>query len=304
MQPHALNALSLRQMRAFAAVARAGSFTAAARQVNLTQSAVSMLVQQLEEALGLQLFDRGTTVTLTEAGRQLLPLARRILDDLQQMAEGASDLRSLRTGLLRVVAPQMLACTWVAATLGEFETAHPDVGLRMTDATADAVVGAVHRGEAELGVGPERATGEDVTRSFLMDVPIRMVCAARHPLAQRRAVAWDELRDERWVIYSSEFNRHLERLLHAHDASLSMQTAAEVEYLTTALALVGVGTGLAAVPDYGRLFAPNFDVRFIELRAPEIRRPYYIYQRRGLALSPTAQAFVALLRQRAVRSGG
>ncbi len=71
----------------------------------------------------------------------------------------------------------------------------------------------------------------------------------------------------------------------------------------TALALVGVGTGLAAVPDYGRLFAPNFDVRFIKLRAPEIRRRYYIYQRRGLVLSPPAEAFVKLLRS-AARSDG
>lgn len=83
-----------------------------------------------------------------------------------------------------------------------------------------------------------------------------------------------------------------------------MQTAVEVKYLTTALSLVGVGTGLAAVPDYGRIFAPNFGVRFIQLRAPEIRRRYYIYQRRGLALSPPAEAFVKLLRQRAARGGG
>ncbi len=294
-----LSSLSVRQMRAFAAVARAGSFTAAARQIHLTQSAVSMLVQQLEDTLGLKLFDRGAVVLLTAAGQQLLPFARRILDDLQQIAEGASDLRALRTGLLRVVAPQMLACTWVAAVLGEFERAHPDIGLRVADAMADEVVSIVRRGEAELGVGPERATGEDVTSTFLMDVPIRVVCPARHRLAQQRVVSWGKLRDERWVIYSSEFNRHIERLLHEHDSSLSMQTAVEVKYLTTALSLVGVGTGLALVPDYGRLFAPNFDVRFIKLRAPEIRRRYYIYQRRGLALSPPAEAFVTMLRSAA-----
>ena len=295
--------ISFRQMRAFSAVARAGSFTAASRQISLTQSAVSMLVQQLEEALGVQLFDRGSAVTLTEAGRQLLPLARRILDDLNQVVEGASDLRSLRTGMLRVVAPQMLACTWIASVLGEFEAAHPEIGLRVTDTTTDDVVGTVRRGEVELGVGPERPAGEDITRSFLMDVPIRMVCPARHPLAARRAVSWDELRDERWVIYSSQFNRHLERILQAHDASLSMQTAAEVGYLTTALALVGVGSGLAAVPDYARMFAGNFDVRFVPLRGPEIRRQFFIYQRRGMALSPAAAAFVAMMHRHAGRGG-
>lgn len=296
--------ISLRQMRAFSAVARAGSFTAAAKQVNLTQSAVSMLVQQLEEALGVTLFDRGAAVTLTEAGRQLLPLARRILDDVNQVVEGASDLRSLRTGLLRVVAPQMLGCTWISTVLGEFAAAHPDIGLRVTDATTDDVVGVVRRGEAEIGVGPERTVGEDVTRTFLMDVPIRMVCPAKHPLAQRRGVSWDELRDERWVIYSSEFNRQLERILQSHDASLSMQTAVEVGYLTTALAMVGVGSGLAAVPDYARMFADNFNVRFVPLRAPEIRRQFYIYQRRGMALSPAAEAFVAMMQRHAGRGSG
>lgn len=114
----------------------------------------------------------------------------------------------------------------------------------------------------------------------------------------------EKLRDARWVIYSSEFNRHLERLLHAHDGLLSMQTAVEVKCLATALALMGVGAGLAAVPDYGRIFAPNFNVHFIKLRAPEIRRRYSIYQRRGRVLSPPAEAFVELLRPRAARGDG
>lgn len=291
--------LSFRQMRAFSAVARAGSFTAAGRQISLTQSAVSMLVQQLEEELGVLLFNRGAKVTLTEAGHQLLPLARRILDDMNLVVESASDLRSLRTGMLRVVAPQMLACTWIASVLGEFEAAHPEIGLRITDSTTDDVVSTVRRGEVELGVGPERPVGDDVTRTFLMDVPIRMVCSARHALAGRRAVSWDELRGERWVIYSSEFNRHLERILQGHDASLSMQTSAEVGYLTTALALVGIGTGVAAVPDYARVFSGNFDVCFLPLRGPEIRRQFYIYQRRGMGLSPAAEIFVRLLHLRA-----
>lgn len=81
-----------------------------------------------------------------------------------------------------------------------------------------------------------------------------------------------------------------------------MQTPVEVKYLTTALALVGVGTGWAAVPDYGRIFAPNFNVRFVRVRAPEIRRHYYIYQR--LVLPPPAEALDKLLRQRAARDGG
>jgi len=236
--------ITLRQMRAFSGVARTGSFTGTARQLHLTQSAVSMLVQQLEDELGVRLFDRSRqSVTLTGAGQQLLPVARRMLDDLQVLEDGASDLRTLRSGVLRVVAPQLLACTWLAAVLVQFETAFPNVGLRIMDGTSDDIVAAVRRGDAEVGLGPERATGEDVTRTFLMHVPMRLACAATHRLSQRKTIAWRELQDERWVAYSGDFNRYVEQLLHDHGVSLSMQMVTEVDYLTTALALVGNGLG-------------------------------------------------------------
>jgi DNA-binding transcriptional LysR family regulator len=289
--------ITLRQMRAFSVVARTASFTLAARHLNLTQSAVSMLVQQLEDELGLKVFDRTrNAVTLTESGRQLLPLARRMLEDLRQIEEGASDLRTLKSGVLRVVAPQLMACTWVASALARFEQAHPSVGLRIVDGSADDVVANVRRGDAELGIGPERATGEDVTRTFLMHVPMRLVCAQSHALAQRQSVSFRDLRDERWVVYSGDFSRYVEQRLHEHDASLSMQTATEVRYLTTALALVGAGLGVALVPDYARTFADNFGVHFLPLRTPTLNREFFVYQRRSLALSPAAQAFAQLLK--------
>lgn len=289
--------VTLRQIRAFSVVARAASFTIVARQLNLTQSAVSMLVQQLEGEVSLRLFDRArNAVTLTQAGQELLPLARRMLDDLRQIEEGASDLRTLRIGMLRVAAPQLMACTWVAGALARFERAHPLVALRIVDGSADDIVGMVRRGEAELGIGPERPTGEDVTRSFLLHVPMRLVCAATHALAGRRAVQWRELRNERWVVYSNDFNRYMEQRLQEHDASLTMQTSTEVRYLTTALALVGAGMGVAMVPDYARTFAQSFGIRFLALHAPVLNREFFLYQRRNLALSPAAEAFAAMLR--------
>jgi len=290
--------ITLRQMRAFSGVARTGSFTGTARQLHLTQSAVSMLVQQLEDELGIRLFDRSRqSVTLTEAGQQLLPVARRMLDDLQVLEDGVSDLRTLRSGVLRVVAPQLLACTWLAAVLVQFENAFPNVGLRIMDGTSDDIVAAVRRGDAEIGLGPERATGEDVTRTFLMHVPMRLACAANHRLAQRKTIAWRELQGERWVAYSGDFNRFVEQLLHDHGVSLSMQTVTEVDYLTTALALVGNGLGVAAVPDYARHFASSFNLSLVPLKAPAIHREFFVYQRRGQTQSPAASAFTQLMKR-------
>jgi DNA-binding transcriptional LysR family regulator len=227
-------------------------------------------------------------------------LARRMLEDVRLFQDGAGDLKTLRRGVLRVAAPQLMACTWVAGVLAQFGQDFPDIGVRLVDGNADDVVAAVRRGDAELGIGPERPVGDDVTRSFLMNVPMRVICARTHRLAQRKVVAWHELGSERWVVYSSEFNRHLEQLLHMHDGSLTLQTTIEVEYLTTALALVGASTGIAAVPDYAHSFASNFGLHFLTVQAPSLYREYFVYQRRGLVLSPPAQEFAERLRCRAL----
>ncbi len=290
---------SVRQIQAFVAVARAGSFTEAARQIHLTQSAVSMLVLQMEEALGVHLFNRSrSATTLTEAGRELLPMVQRILDDLDHVAESASDLRLLRRGVLRVVAPQLLACTWVAGMLASFGREHPDVRLRMDDADADGVVTKVRRGDAELGIGPERPAGDDISTEFLMSVPIRLVCSRNHPLAGRKRVSWKDLRHERWVTYSHDFMREVESTLARHGGPGFMYAASEVGYLTTALALSGAGVGVLAAPGYAEAFAENFNLAFLTLGSPEIKRKFYIYRRRDRTLSPAAAAFVNALHAR------
>lgn len=291
--------ISLRQMRAFAAVTHSGSFTGAARQLHLTQSAVSMLVQQLEQELRLQLFDRGRgAITLTEAGRNLLPLAQRILEDVRQVVEGASEIRALQRGFLRVATSQMMACTWVASILSEFGQQHPQISVRLKDAVADDVVATVRHGVVELGIGPDRLTGDDVTRSFLMNVPLRFVCPKGHPAYERASVAWKDLREQRWIGYSNEFNRYLERSLHAHGHDFALDTVNDVGYITTALAMAGHGMGVLVAPEYARAFADNFGVRFIPLRGPAVQREYFVYQRKGQSLSPAGAAFLALLRQR------
>jgi DNA-binding transcriptional LysR family regulator len=104
--------LTLRQLRAFAAVAETGSFTAAAQQLHLTQSALSVLVRELEREMGVQLLDRHTRrVQLTEAGREFLPSVHRLLGDLTTAVAGVTDLRDKKKGVLRLAAPQLMACT-------------------------------------------------------------------------------------------------------------------------------------------------------------------------------------------------
>lgn len=282
--------ITLRQLRAFCDVAQTGSFTLAARRMSLTQSAVSMLIRQLETDIGLALFDRvKRSVQLTETGRQLLPIAERILGDLREVIDGAADLRALRRGTLRLAVPQMLACAWLPPVMARYRALYPDVALKMIDTTADRVVETVRQGEAEIGIGPERPTPDDVQADLLWQEKMQCACAATSPLAQRDRLDWADVADAEWILYSDAFSGHLERTVWS-GMSVQLRRTTQVRYLPTALALVGQGMGVTAAPAYAAPFGRLFGAAFIDIANPIVLRSFQIYTKKGYELSPAAQA--------------
>jgi len=102
--------VTLRQLRAFIAVAEAQHFTRAGERLALSQSSVSTLVRELEQNLGLRLFDRHTRMLrLTQAGAEMLPLARRAMDDLDRVLCSASELSTLGRGRVSIAAASLQA---------------------------------------------------------------------------------------------------------------------------------------------------------------------------------------------------
>lgn len=288
--------LTLRQLRAIHEVARTKSFTAAGRRMNLTQSAISMLVRQLETELGMVLFDRyQRAAQLTDVGEHMLPVTERILEDLRQIEEGATSLRLLGRGKLKLAVPQMLACSWLPPLLDRYREQHPDVFLSVTDTTGDRILTAVLQNEAELGIGPMRPNPPGIHAEKLWDEPMQIVCPARSPLAGRKRLRWSDLREENWIQYSDDFSLYLERTAWV-DHAKSLPRTTNVRYLSTALALVGQGLGVTAAPRYARHFADQFKVAFREAHAPSLSRSFYLYTRRGQKLSPSASAFIDLIR--------
>lgn len=284
--------LSLRQLRAFAWVAHHQSVTLAAREMHLTQSAVSMLLQQLEQQVQLPLFERKKgRMELTPAGVELLAHARRVLSDVQHMEQTIENMQRLRCETLKIAVPQLLACTWFSRAVERFGQQQPGVSLTLVDGTADEVLNVVERGEADIGIGPERPVTAEVQRIFLAEVPMVLVFAHTHAYAHREAVAWSELRGENWIAYSSDFNLYLEKIFERNRINLSQRTVTQVNHLTTALALVGQGMGVTVVPIYATQLAGSFGLKHLQLHSPKLVRDFFIYHKAGALLSPAAQLF-------------
>ena len=167
--------VTLRQLRALVALVRTGSFTQAAASLHVTQSALSGQIKELEQALGVRLVERSTRrIGLTEAGRGFYPLVDKILQDLEGVLHGIDDLKALKKGVVRIAAPQLMACTLLPEVIAAFRQTHPEVQIRLADCEVDSVLARVASGEVDFGVGPERPTGFDITAQPLFELPFMM----------------------------------------------------------------------------------------------------------------------------------
>ncbi len=190
--------VSLQQLKVFVAVARARSFTRAAREFGLTQSAVSRCVRELEEAVDLKLFDRTTRqVELTLAGSGFERRIARLLDEIEMALVEGRDAHQAHTGVVVVASNPVLSSGWVPAAFARCCEAFPALSLQLQDLPQAAVLQAVEQGEADFGVIADTvpfACGQlDVQP--LATTPLCAVLPAHHPLAQRGALNWSDLAD-------------------------------------------------------------------------------------------------------------
>jgi DNA-binding transcriptional LysR family regulator len=289
--------LTLRQLRAFVAVANLGGFTNAARRLHLTQSALSALVKDLETGLGVRLLDRSTReVALTRAGEEFLPLADRVLQDIRDAAARASDIAHGERGIVRVAALELASCALLPPLIAAFRDAHPRLDVRLTDAVLEQMLAKVRSGEVDIGIGPEPAPDAELEKTPLLHAPFVFVCARTHPLAKRRRVRWSDLRGERFITMIRNFRTQVMNEPHGWPAQLDIVPAHEVALMTTALGMASAGLGVTACPVYATPLVRGFDLVTRPLTDPVIAAELFVFARKGRTLPPGAERFLAFVR--------
>lgn len=210
--------MELRQLRAFVAVARESSFTRAAADLNLVQSAVSAQVKALERELGVPLFDRlGRRVVLTDAGKDLFGYAVRMLDLADEVhaaiQPGTADVIS---GTLAVGASETLCIYRLPDLFRAFRARHPEVDLRFRPVPYGDLRGLVRDGTLDAAfLLEEPVVEENIAADTLVRDPLLLVAPPDHPLAGRARVGLEELSGEPMLLtdagclYRRRFEREL-----------------------------------------------------------------------------------------------
>jgi DNA-binding transcriptional LysR family regulator len=295
--------VTLRQLRAFVLVARLGSFTRAAQAMHVTQSALSLLVRELESAMNTRLLDRTTrAVSLTVAGSEFFPEAQRILGDLERAIASVDKLMAKERGKVVIAAPLVLSSTYLPPILAAFRATYPGIELVLHDTLPTQVLPQVRSGAADIGIGTFPASEADLRRVLLFTEAMVAVFPAAHRFAAEKRLTWEQLAAE--PVLALRRGSVFRDLADAGFASVghTLEPAFEADYAGSLIGLVDAGLGVAILPGYAAKLTDRSRIRWRRLEKPVIDREVSLVQRVGPTPSPAAQAFVEFLAKMPVQT--
>jgi DNA-binding transcriptional LysR family regulator len=284
--------MELRQLVYFVAVAEERQFTRAAERVAVAQPAVSAQIRRLERELGETLFHRDKrSARLTIAGEAFMPHARAALAAVQNGRDTIASLRGVLHGRLRIGVSTPVD-ERLAETLGQFHRTYPDVEISLTQQHNEPVLAALADGDLDAALfgfhdQPLPAT---IRTRIVAAEPLVLGVRPDHPLARRRTVTVEDLREEPVVtlVRGSGLRTVLENA--CRDAGFAPRIVAQTGELGSLAGLAAEGLGVAILPLSA---AREPELAVLEITRPRLRRrTAFAWNRAGT--SPAGRAFLAL----------
>ena len=293
-----MQSITFRQLHGFVQLCRSGSFTSAAGKIGLTQSGLSLLIKALEQSVATPLVAReARPLRLTEAGERFLPLAERILDDIE-LAETVG--RSTLHERITVAALPTLSAALLPDAIVSLRKTCPDVIVQIRDVLTDDIIARVRSGDAHIGLGAFLGYGDDlVVWPLFRDRLVALVPTSL--FARRRTVDWPTLAAHPLILMGRDSNiRKLTELAFLRHR-LDVRPSFEVQLVSTGVALVRAGLGIAIVPRLEAELVQDQKVRVVELEGTPLWREIGVLTRRGTVMAPILEQLVNLLRQQGDR---
>jgi DNA-binding transcriptional LysR family regulator len=285
--------MDLDNLQAFIAVAEQASFSRAAEQLFLTQPAVSRRIAALEDELNTHLFDRiGHKISLTEAGRALMPRARHILEAVDDSRRAVANLSGKVAGILPVGTSHHIGLHRLPAVLRNYSKAYPDVELDLRFMDSEAACMAVEHGDLELGIVTLPLTpSANLTTTPVWADPLEIVVSREHELAHCAHPGPKVLADFPAVLpargtYTREV---IERAFEQFGVRLSVKLS--TNYLETIRMLVTVGLGWSILPHT----MLGEELKVIKLPGLCMERTLGVVNHRSRTLSNAATALMEML---------
>ncbi|MDH3309957.1 MAG: LysR family transcriptional regulator [Gammaproteobacteria bacterium] len=286
--------MDISALQVFLAVAEAGSFTRAAERIYLTQPAISKRIAALESEIGTRLFDRiGRGIHLTPAGEALLSRARTVLQELEDVKRGITNLSGTITGELHVATSHHIGLHRLPGPLKRFHDTYPQVRLNLQFMDSEKACQAIAKGDIELAVVTlPTITSAPLKTETIWDDPLDIVVSPGHPLAQERRVKLEILLDYPAILPGpGTYTREI--ILNAFGSLRDrIQIGMATNYLEVLKMLAAIGLGWSALPrtmiDEG--------LKVVQIEKGVIRRELGIVTHEKRTLSNAGAALIRIIR--------
>jgi DNA-binding transcriptional LysR family regulator len=238
-------------LKAFITVADCRSFSDAADQLYITQSAISKRIAQLELQIGKKLFDRiARQVSLTEAGKELLPRAQRILKEYEDALQAINDLSGEASGTLRLAISHHLGLHRLPPVLKQFSKQYPNVTLDIEFMDSEKAYEQVLHGESEVAVITLALDSHhNINSKKIWNDPLRFICAQDHPLANLKKPQLSDLAE--YPIILPGLNTYTGRIIQNlfQREGIPLKAPMSTNYLETISTMVEIGLGWSVLPE-------------------------------------------------------
>lgn len=295
--------LGARQLHAFLEVCRLQSFAKAAEQIHLSPSGMSMLVKELEEQVGARLFDRTTrTVTLTDAGKRMQPVAERIVGEFHALGSAIEGAEAAVRQRLEIAATPMVSASLIPTVMHDFARTRPDVRIRLADVDVNQVRRRVLEGEADIGLGFFVKPAAGLVRQPLCNFRLMYLS----PPGKKQRGPQD---DRDWAsiagmpLISLPVDNPIQAVVEKQLAQFGQRQGERlrVNLIGTVLAMVRAGHGHAVVPSFVRDACLQLGLGVSMLNTPPTHIALYLVSQRGKRPTPAALEFAAALNRAAER---
>ena len=283
--------VTLRQLRAYVAVLEAASFSEAAKAMHVSQAALSGLIKELENRVGVRLLERTTrSVSRSVVGEAFEPMVRRVLANLDEALESLTSLKELRRGLVRVAAPETLSCTLLPELIAAYSDRYPGVDVRFDDVPIQQVLAGLQNGSSDIGFGPAGVIADDEVETHIICAdPLWVALRSDDALARGAAVNWKDLRDRPLINYMP--NIAINVLSHVPPRHHPKKMV-PVHRVNTALSMLRVRPGAVICPSMAAPLVQGFALKFLPLRQPVVKWQIALFARRRTSLSPAVESFL------------
>ena len=288
--------LDIRQLRAFVLLAQTGSFTRTARQLHLSQSAISHSIKALESDVQCRLLDRvGRTVMLTQPGEQLLGHAQRILAEMEEARERLKDLGKWGHGRLRVGASTTSCQYLLPKVLREFKESFPKCLIQIEPGDTAAALELLENGRIDLALALEpRYLGELEFRPLFKD-ELRFLVSPIHPWAKAGRVDRSEIPGQRYILYTRK--SYMAEMIDEYFQQEAMVLPASIELgnMEAIKELVKLGLGVSILaPWVAQKELAEGSLHALPLGQRKLDRTWGILYRKSQPLSLAHQTFIGL----------